>query len=351
MAIVTEDVLKQKLKEGILPVYILFGEDGYLKKSYTDKISRKIAPEDDLFNFSKFHGGCELQEVYDSVMQFPFMVDKKCVVLSDYDFEHCSKADLDKLITLIEEVPDTASLILVFHSVEIDSKKSSKFKSLVSAAEKNGGLAVKLDHKKMPELIKMLCDGAQKRGIRLEASVAKYLVETAGDDINVLRNELMKLCSFKKTGYIDKDDINNICAKTVEASVYNLSRFIFDKDVSGALSILDELFFMRVEPMIVLHTISSAYVEMYRIYTASKKGLNNSDVAKNFGYKGREFVLDRAKQNLRKMDEVKLRLSLETLTKSDKDLKTFGADSKIILEQLVVKLIYIIAKGESVDKA
>ena len=273
------------------------------------------------------------------------------MILSDYDFEHCSKSDLDKLVTLISEVPDTATLILVFDSVEVDSKKSSKFKMLVTSAEKNGGIAVKLDHKKMPELIKMLCDGAQKRNLRLEPSVAKYLVETAGDDINILRNELMKLCSFKKSGYIDKDDINNICAKTVEASVYNLSRFIFERDISGALSILDELFFMRVEPMIVLHTISSAYVEMYRIYTSSKQGFNNSEVAKVFGYKGREFVLDRAKQNLRKMDEVKLRLSLETLTKADKDLKTFGADSKTILEQLIVKLIYIIVKGESVDKA
>ena len=37
-----------------------------------------------------------LQEVYDSVMQFPFMSDKKCVILDDFDFEDCSKTDFEK---------------------------------------------------------------------------------------------------------------------------------------------------------------------------------------------------------------------------------------------------------------
>lgn len=351
MAPITEELLKKKLQSGLAPVYILFGEDGYLKKSYTDKISRKITEPDDVFNFCKFEGNCELQDVYDAAMQLPIMSDKKCVILSDYDFEHCSKSDYDKLCELAAEVPDTAVLILSFDSVEPDFKKSSKFKKLIASAEKNGGIAVKLDHRKMPELIKMLCDGATKRGCKIDTAVAKYLVETAGDDINILKNELDKLCSFVGEGIIDKTAVDEVGVKTVEASVYNLSKFILECNISSSLAVLDELFFMRIEPMIILHTVSSVYVDIYRVYIASKAGVKTPEIAEKFGYKGKEFVLDRARQNLRKLDDVKLRLSLDTLVEADTALKSFGADGKIILEQLIIKLIYIIVKGETVDKA
>lgn len=351
MAAITEELLKKKLQNGLCPVYILFGEDGYLKKNYCDKISRRVAEYDDIFNYARFEGGCDLQEVYDAALQLPMMSDSKCVILSDYDFEHCSKTDFDKLCSLIAEIPDTTVFIMVFQSVDFDTKKSSKFKKLCDAAEKNGGVSVRLDHRKMPELIKMLTDGAAKRGCRMDGSVAKYLVENSGDDINMLKNEICKLCAYVGEGLIDKAAVDLVSVKTVEASVYNLSKFILESNIQGALSVLDELFFMRIEPMIILYTVSGTYVDMYRTYTASKNGADTAEIAEKFGYKGREFVLDRARQNLRKMDEVRLRLSLNALVDADNMLKSFAADGKIVLEQLIIKLIYIIAKGESVDKA
>lgn len=349
MAVVFEETLKKNITKEPAGVYILFGEDGFLKKSYAEKIAKKIAEPDDIFNYCKFSGDCDLQDVYDAAMQIPFMGDKKYVELCDYDFEHCSKADLDKLCDLIAEAPDSAVLVIRFDSVEVDSKKSSKFKKIIAATDKSGGLAVNLDHRKMPELIKMLTDGAAKRGSKMEPAAARYLIETAGDDINTLKNELDKLCSFAGTEVINKDTVDKVSVKTVEASVYNLSKFILAMDTSSALSCLDELFFMRIEPMIILHTISSVYVDMFRIYSAKEQGLGIKEVTAEFGYKGREFVLEKAVQNLRKFDFKRLSLSLKALAAADKSLKSFGADNRIILEQLIIRLIYIIAKGESVD--
>ena len=75
MAIVFEDTLKKSIsRDKLLPVYILFGEDGYLKKNYSDKILKLITEPDDVFNCSKFGSDCELQDVYDAVLQLPFMV-------------------------------------------------------------------------------------------------------------------------------------------------------------------------------------------------------------------------------------------------------------------------------------
>ncbi|MBR7133795.1 MAG: DNA polymerase III subunit delta [Clostridia bacterium] len=352
MAIAFEEALKKNIASGeLLPVYILFGEDGYLKKTYSDKITKKITEPDDVFNYCKFGASCDLQEVYDAAMQLPFMADKKCILLDDYDFEHCSKTDLDRLCSLLSEASDSAVIILRFDNLEFDSKKSSKFKRIVASAEKAGGMAVKLDHRKMPELIKMLTDGASKRGCKMDSATAKYLIETAGEDINILRNELDKLCAFSGSTPITRETVDRVCIKTVEASVYNLSKHIIACDISASLTALDELFFMRIEPMIILHSISSVYVDMFRIYTAKSDGGTVSQVSSAFGYKGREFVLEKAATSLKKFDFKRLSLSLEALTAADNSLKSFGADGRIVLEQLIIKLIYIIVKGESVDKA
>ena len=90
---------------------------------------------------------------------------------------------------------------------------------------------------------------------------------------------------------------------------------------------------------------------MYRLYALKKGGVEKGELSELYGYKGREFLIDRAAQNLRLFDLKKLTLSFEALLDADRRLKSYGADGRIILEQLVIRLIYIIAKGEAVDKA
>lgn len=349
MAIVYEEELKRSLKNGERNIYILFGDDGYLKKMYKDKISRQISDPDDIFNFQKFGPESDLQEVYDSVLQFPMMSDKKCVILNDYDFEQCDKADFEKLCTVISENPDSCVLILWFDSMEIDHKKSSKFKKLVSAAEKNNGIAALLNHRTQGELVKMLTDGAQKRGCRFESSAARYLVETTGQDINTLVNELEKLCAFAKGGDINKDMVDSVAVKTVEASIYNLSKQIIDCNMVNAMKTLDDLFFMRIEPIYVLSVISSCYVDMYRVFVGKSKGMTIPQIAEKFGYKNNQFVLDKAQTNIKKFDFNRFSLSFDALCKADKSLKSFSSDARTILEQLIVKLGYIAVKGEGLD--
>ena len=349
MPIMFEDFLKKEISSGELSAgYILFGDDAYLKKMYTDKIADKTAGRDSEFDLQRFSGDCDLQEVYDAVLQFPMMSDRRCVILTDFDFEKASKTQLDTLYSLISEFNDGCVFIMRFDSIELDVKKSSKTKKLIAEFEKYGGRAVRLDHRKPSELGRMLTDGASKRGCKMDSAVARYLIESAGSDINILKNELDKLCFYANGGVIDKAMVDKVCTRSVEASIYDLTAKIFNCDTDGALTLLDELFFMRIEPMAVLYTLSGAYVDMYRVSAAKKKGVAISEIASTFNYKGKEFVLERAANNLRRLDSRRVDLGFEALLEADRRLKSFGANERTILEELIVKLCYIIAKGTAV---
>lgn len=349
MAVVSEQALKNEIKNTARNVFILLGDDGYLKKLYTKKLIDTYTDEDDIFNFQKFTSNCDLQEVYDAVLQFPVMADKKVVILADYDFEKCSKTDFDKLCTILTETPDSCVFILLFDVLDVVVKKNTKLTKLVNTAEKNNGVAAELNHRTVPELVKMLTSGAEKRGCRFDGAAARYLVETVGEDINTLKNELDKLCSYTPQGEITRQIIDLVCTKTVEASVYNLSKQIIECNMTAALKTLDELFYLKVEPIIILSTISGFYVDMYRGFVAKERGMRSEEVAKEFGYFGREFAIRNAMKDSAKFDYKRFELSFDALRLADKSLKSFSGDGRTALEALVVRLGYIALKGDSVD--
>lgn len=351
MAILNEDALKKDISSKKLAnTYILFGDDLFLKKSYFDKLSNMAYDGDEFFNLQKFEGNCDLQDVYNAIEQFPMMADSKCVCLTDYDFDKADKSEFLKLCELLESRHAECVFILRFDSVEVDVK-TEKVKTMISAAEKSGGKVIRLDHKQPAELVKVLIDGAKKRSCKMDNNAARYMIENCGSDLNTLKNELDKLCFYKKGGTIDKAVIDSVTVKSVEESIFDLTKEIFKGSPSTALDMLDSLLFMRIEPMIILHTVSSSYVDLYRVSAAKRCGKSLNSVAEDFGYKNRFFVLERCLPTLQSFDDKKLLLSLKALTNADKALKSTGSNERIVLEQLIIRLIYIIVKGEAVDKA
>lgn len=344
MSLITEDALKKQISAAsFAPAYLLCGEDGYLKKLYFDRIAEKAVDGDPFFNLADFSGDCELQEVYDAVVQYPVMSERKCVRLTDYDFEHASAADFDRLCAILGEATEGCVLILRFESVPFDasSKKGGRGKKILAALDKSGGVAIDFSHRKPGELAKVLCDGAAKRGCKMDAATARYMIETVGNDLNLLRAELEKLTNYRPGGQIDRAAVDTLCIKAVEASIYDLAGLIFSCEAEKALRLLDELFYMKIEPIAILYTVSGAYTDLYRAFAARRDGVPLSEAAVAFDYGRRAFLLERAARQLRRFDAARLSESFGALLDADRSFKSTGADGRIIMEKLVVELCRI----------
>ena len=347
MEIVYENAIKNDIKTGALsPVYILFGEDSYLKKHYTDKIIDIVCNGDTDFNLQVFEQSAVMQNVYEAVNQFPIMSEKRCVVLNDYDFEHADKSELDRLYQILSDIPSTTVFILRFDSVPFDNKKSSKAKKIITESQKSGGKAVSLGHREEGDLVSMLVRGAKSRGASISVDNAKYLINTTGQDINGLINELDKLCLYVDKGEIVKDTIDFVCAKTVDASVYDYVRQIIALNITNALKLLDDMFYMRIEPIAILYSISSCYVDMYRLFALNNSDKKREELISDFSYGNRAFVVGQAANNLKKFNQKKLSDSLELLLKTDSEIKSSQGAERTILEELTVKLAHIIASED-----
>ena len=350
MPVLGENALKQTLQKGdIKPVYILFGNDGYLIDRYQDLIISKTCGKNNEFDLQKFERDIDLQLVFDSVNQFPFAGERRCTVLLEYNFEKASEDDFNKLLSLASDSYTAATLILRFENTPFDLKRNARAQKLSAACESGGGAVCELNHRSSAELSKMLQNGAKKRGKTLDKSTADYMLENCGLDINLLAGELDKVCRYTDNENITKADIDFACTKTVEATVYNYVREIIALNTRGAMRVLNDLFYMRVEPMLILYSVSSAFVDMARVSAAGKVHIPINEVSLDFQYTNREFALKNASAYLKKFNDAKLNSCMDEILSADKALKSFSGNDRYILEQMTVKLICIIAHGDKVD--
>lgn len=88
----------------------------------------------------------------------------------------------------------------------------------------------------------------------------------------------------------------------------------------------------------ILGTLISAYVDMYRVKLALVAGEKAEYPAQFFNYKGREFRLRNAARDANTLSVEELRRCLDLLGTADRALKSGTSDEKTVLERLLVQL-------------
>ncbi len=340
----TEYDLKMQIKsKKYANVYCIFGDEHYMIKRYVKSIISSAVDDFADFNVTQFDGAVKVQEVYDAVMSFPMMSAYRVVSLCDYPFDKASVNEIEKVISLINDMPSTSILILWFETVEVNAKKvSDKFSKLFKAVSESGGVVCNIARKTEAEIIKLLQTGAAKRQCGLDISAARYMVQTCSGDLNTLINELEKLCFFVgEGGNITANEINKICSRSTEASVYNVSKAVLKGDLQGAYKILDDLLYMNTDPQFILMCLSSAYIDIYRAFAVRSTGRKPDSAAKELGYYNTAFRLTEGERQLSKLSENQLIESIKLLADCDKLMKSTRCDGRTLLEKAVVDLAMV----------
>ncbi len=347
MAEFDEKQLKAHIKSGgFLPVYLFHGDEAYLKKHYSDTLCEKAVGKDFFdFNFQSFDGkGLDLQEVFDAAVMMPLMSERRAVLVRDAKLEGMSEGDLSLLRAYLENPSESTVLIFLQTSTDFSV---SKAKAAVSLINKQGAVCT-LNKRKGNELIKPLISSASKQGCALSPEAANYLVSVVGDDFNVLINELSKVCHYASGGEITRAHIDEVAVKTDEAKIYDLTKFLLMKNFDKAYEILSVLLRQKTEPELILGTIVSTYVDMYRAKVSLACGKSSEELADAYGYGTRlSFRLRNGARDASRIDLDTLRRCLDELSSADRKLKSGRDNPNIILEQLMVRL-FLVSNGEKI---
>ncbi|MGI6264084.1 MAG: DNA polymerase III subunit delta [Acutalibacteraceae bacterium] len=337
----TEERLKEQLKGDLAPVYFLYGEEAHLVGLYAGRIAKKALGGDALgdFNLHRFDGQeCEWDLIEEAAEALPLMAERTCVVVRDLDV--AKMGDFERMMEWLKTPSPTCTLVFYTDAVTVDAKRNAKWRQFTAAVEKVGG-AVEFRHKTTAELARLLCAGAAKQGCTLRTDTARMWVEQAGDDLALLLNELDKLTALADGGEITPEMIETASVRQLEAKVYDLSKAIVGQRYDRAYDVLHKLYAMREDPITVLAVLSGDYANLYRAKLAGQAGVRAETLAEDFGCKGREFRLQNAARDCRRMSRECLRQSLEELATADTKMKSTAVDNWILLEEVTAKLILL----------
>ena len=349
MPLIDEQTLKKQLSQNALEkVYLIFGADGLIKKKYCDKIvSTCVADGLEGFDFVDLDGReTTLDTLADELIRFPLMSQKRCVLLSDYNFAKQSETARKKVCEMIENLPDTTCFVIYISAFEIEYKKPENWKTLIKSVEKTGAV-LNFGHKSPAELRAALREFCKRRGVQMDNSIVDYLIDCCSSDLNILKNEADKLCRYKANeGYITKDDIDLVCSKTNEAKIFDLTLYITQKNAPKALELMNSLLFSGVAPVQILTVMISKFLDIYRVGAGLSAGVSPREVGKTLGYRDNIlFTLEKAQSLAQRLSRDAQRKCLDTLAEADRKIKSTGFDNRATLEATVLKLVAII-KGE-----
>ncbi len=351
-----ESQLLQNIKQGYLyRVYLLYGEEKYLKEMYLKRLIHLAAPEDfQEFNFHRFDGTqLSVDSLIESCEAMPFLAEQRCVVVDKFDFEAMNSQDKEKITELLQDPVSTTVLILIVDKEEFLPKKNAAAKKLVNLCDKAGAV-LELKKRESSDLVRFIRSKLESRGCSITKDQAVFLMERCEKDMLTISGELEKLAAFAQQTKEEGSDrpveitsamIEKVTCKTVSASVYDLAKAILADRFEKAMHMVEDLLYLRYQPTVILSALAGAYLDLYIAKTAKNMGLGEESIKQNFSYKGRDFVVRNSLRDCSKYSTQVLRNSISYLAATDYRMKSSRADSGILLEQAITEL-FLIASGQ-----
>ena len=226
----------------------------------------------------------------------------------------------------------------------VPSKNKTSFTALIKRVEKIGSVCC-FEKINSQIIEKYVAKWANENGKLISHLNASKIISNVGDDLNLLKNEVNKIAAYAKGEEITDLDIDLLSTVNLEARTYDMADDVINGRGERAFRKLDTLFCQREEPINILYALSSAYVDAYRMRVADECSVSKETVAKDFAYKNRAFVLNRARTSVSRTSTEALRKSLDVLVETDEKLKSVSVNQRFLIEQLISRLLLIAKEG------
>lgn len=310
------------------PVFLLVGDDGYLKEEAVKRIISSLgAKPDDGQNAAVFYGG-ELnhQEVFDSLNTVPLLSGKRIVIIKDADrVSDNFRADL---IAYIKKPSRNAYLLLEAgdDSALQDYSEVASLMSVRRVAAPEGDA-----------LCSWIRERLKSEGKSIDDDALAILKELEGNDLHYISMELDKLASFvglKKN--ITQQDVEEIAGKSLIKSAFDMADEIGRKNSAGALKVVSGLIGEGKKESELIGLISWYLKRMLKARIMKEEGQSDHFIASSLRI-GRRFQTDFFRQ-LAGFNREKIIASIDTLLQADLDIKRSRFDQGSILELAIIRL-------------
>ena len=322
MKSVLEDIKNQEYKQA----YLFFGEEGYLKKQYRNKLLQAWNPDGDTMNESRFEGkGIDVKEVISLGETIPFFSDRRIILLENTGF---FKNQCPELAEYLNNLPDY--LCLVFVEDEVD--KRSKMYKAVKSCGRIGEFA-RQDEK---TLMRWVLGIMKREGKQITQRDMEHFLSKTGTDMSNIEKELEKLlCYTMDRSVITGEDIDAVCTTQINNRIFAMVQAVAEQNQKKALDLYYDLLALKEPPMRILFLLSKQFRQMVLAKKMAGEGAAQSEIASKLGVQS--FVARNLLSCARAYSTEELEQAEVDFAEAEEAVKTGRLQDVLSVELLIVK--------------
>ncbi len=319
----SEDIKSRNFR----PLYLLYGEESYLKNEYKNRLKKAVLSEGDMMNFSAYEGkGIDVQQLISQADTLPFFAERRLILVENSGF---FKKACPELVEYLPRLPQET--VLLFVEDEVDRR--SKLFKLVEKA----GRAVEMKRQKESDLRKWVQGILRRENRKVTEEALNRFLEMTGDSMENISRELEKLLTYT----LDKDgielaDVQAVCTVTLEDRMFDMLRAIADKRQRQALGLYYELLAQKEEPMRILFLLAQQFNRMFQAKSLREQGMDNASIAQKIGLRG-PYQVNQYLTQARRYSTEALYQTVEDCVNAEEDIKTGRMGDRLAVEMLIVK--------------
>ena len=265
MQTINEDIKSGQYKK----VYLLYGEESFLKQSYKKKLKEAVAG-DDTMNYNYFEGkGLDVNELISLSDTMPFFSDKRLIIIENSGF---FKTSSEALADYLPMIPDTTCSVFVEDAVDKRNRLFKKVKELGHAAE--------MKRQDSAQLARWAGTILAQNGRKITGSTMNLFLERTGDDMENIRMELEKLISYTMgSDVVTTEDMEAVTTVQVTNKIFDMVNAIVTRKTRLAMDLYEDLLTLKEPPMRILFLIARQFNQLLLVKEMTAKGTDRGTIA------------------------------------------------------------------------
>ena len=319
--------LMEDIKTGqFRQVYLLYGEESYLKNQYRDRMKAALVQEGDTMNFSAYKGKETSQgEIIDLAETMPFFAERRVILIEDSTWFRKSGEQMAEYL----KAP-SPSVCILFVESEVD-KRSKLFKAV-----KDAGCVVEFSAQDETTLKRWILGRIRKENKMISQSGLEFFLQKTGSDMENISREMEKLFSYTlNRDVITEEDIETICTHQVTGQIFDMVEAIAMGRQREALRLYYDLLSLKEPPMRILFLIGRQFNLLLQVKELKAKGYDNKKIGEKTGL--HSFIVGKYINQSGRFKKSELRRALEECVSTDEAVKTGRISDILGVELLIVK--------------
>lgn len=317
MRTIDEDIKTGQFKQ----IYLLYGNEAYLKKQYKDKLKKAMADAEDTMNFSAFEGkDINVKEVIDLAETLPFFAERRVILIENSGF---FKNTADEMAEYIKQAAPTTYFLFVEEEVD---KRSKMYKAV-----KNAGKIVEFAEQNEDVLTRWVLGRLKREDKKITGSVMQLFLSKTGTDMGNIDRELEKLfCYTMGRDVITAEDVEAVTTEQISNKIFDMVNAVAEHNQKKALDLYYDLLALKEPPMRILFLISRQFQILFNVKSATAKRVDNRTIAQKAGIP--EFAVRRNQAQARNFTQEQLRQALEDGVFYEEAVKTGRMNDQMAVE-------------------